>query len=332
MANIKTGFAFYRVDTDRYQDIRIKRLKKTFGCAGIAVYDFVLCLIYRDKGCFLEWGESTAFDVAEYFDLKESTVNEIVRYCGAVGLFDKALLSNGIITSLAIQTRYRQMCRASKRSEMIIPEECKIIPEVCDKSIKSIEREIYKEKENNPPPHTPPPCVRKEEGGQREIKEIITPSAQSSPPPQATTAPRKEEDGKKKRKNNLECLQSMVDEKDYWEALRLSSYGSDEETTHYILEWATHGRDRGEPFYEVIQALQRMENNGTLVSKYPDRLLWRAQVYVHLSDSLSQEQKREILSLSSRHPEEFISTINEWHDNKNKIKMPHRFILSRISH
>jgi hypothetical protein len=39
MANIKSGLAFYRTDTDRYQDIRIKRLKKSFGCMGMAVYD-----------------------------------------------------------------------------------------------------------------------------------------------------------------------------------------------------------------------------------------------------------------------------------------------------
>ena len=79
MATNKSGFDFYRVDTDRYQDIRIKKLKKHHGCSGIAVYDYVLCEIYRVRGCFMEWDESTAFDVAEYFGLKENTVNEIMR-------------------------------------------------------------------------------------------------------------------------------------------------------------------------------------------------------------------------------------------------------------
>lgn len=125
MANTKTGMSYYPVDTDRYQDRRIKRLKKDMGCKGIAVYDFLLCETYRVRGCFLEWDENTAFDVAEYFGLEENSVKEIVRYCGSVGLFNKALLSRGIITSGAIQRRYMEMCaRTHRRAE--IPEKCRI--------------------------------------------------------------------------------------------------------------------------------------------------------------------------------------------------------------
>lgn len=125
MANTKTGMSYYPVDTDRYQDRRIKRLKKDMGCKGIAVYDFLLCETYRVRGCFLEWDENTAFDVAEYFGLEENSVREIVRYCGSVGLFNKALLSRGIITSGAIQRRYMEMCaRTHRRAE--IPEKCRI--------------------------------------------------------------------------------------------------------------------------------------------------------------------------------------------------------------
>ena len=65
MANIKTGLNYYTVDTDRYQDRRIKRLKKDLGCKGIAVYDYILCETYRVKGCFLEWDNNTVFYVEE---------------------------------------------------------------------------------------------------------------------------------------------------------------------------------------------------------------------------------------------------------------------------
>ena len=159
MANNKTGLSYYNVDTDRYMDIRIKRLKKDCGCSGIAVYDYIICEVYRVRGCVLVWDESTAFDVSEYFGLKESHVKEIVKYCGAVGLFDKELLSRGIITSKSIQRRYLDMCNRARRKDVKIPEEYRIIPEespklteespefteVCRKEKKS------KEKENNPP-------------------------------------------------------------------------------------------------------------------------------------------------------------------------------------
>lgn len=129
MANNKTGLNYYNVDTDRYMDIRIRRLVKDHGCRGLAVYDYLLCEVYRVQGCFVVWNEVTAFNVVEYLGLKESNVLEIVRYCGAVGLFDKELLSRGIITSASIQRRYLEMCNRSKRKIAEIPEECRIIPE-----------------------------------------------------------------------------------------------------------------------------------------------------------------------------------------------------------
>lgn len=160
MANNKQGLAYYNVDTDRYSDRRIKRLKKAFGGVGIAVYDYILCEVYRDRGCVLEWDEDTAFDVADYFGLKENLVHEIVKYCGAVGLFNQALLTRGIITSASIQRRYLDMCARAKRKDAKIPEEWAIIPEelpkiteewaiipeVCDKVKKIKEKKI---KENN---------------------------------------------------------------------------------------------------------------------------------------------------------------------------------------
>lgn len=169
MANIRVGLSYYSVDTDRYLDIRIRRLVKAFGCDGIAVYDYLLCNIYRVKGCFAAWDESTAFNVAEYLGLKESVVLEIVRYCGVVGLFNKELLSRGIITSAAIQRRYIDTCIRAKRKNLEIPEFCRILPEetaklpeespntpeFCREVKKSIISSPYVEDINNPPLYPP---------------------------------------------------------------------------------------------------------------------------------------------------------------------------------
>lgn len=126
----KVGLQYYNIDTDRYQDIRIKRLKKDCGCNGIAVYDYILCEIYRVKGCFLEWDDSTVFDVAEYFGLKENQVGEIVNYCCKVGLFDEELRASGsVLTSESIQRRYIEMCKRAKRIDCEIPEELRKIRE-----------------------------------------------------------------------------------------------------------------------------------------------------------------------------------------------------------
>lgn len=160
MASNKTGLSYYSVDTDRYMDIRIRRLVKDHGCRGLAVYDYLLCEVYRVQGCFVAWDEVTAFNVAEYLGLKESNVFEIVRYCGDVGLFNKELLSRGVITSASIQRRYLEMCNRSKRKIAKIPEECRIIPEesqktpeVCGKERK--ERNISSPNVEDIPPQSP---------------------------------------------------------------------------------------------------------------------------------------------------------------------------------
>lgn len=169
MASNKTGFIYYSVETDRYQDIRIKRLKKECGCVGLAVYDYLLCEIYRVKGCFLEWDESTVFDVSEYLGLKENTVREIVNYCCSVGLFNKELLTSGnVLTSSAIQSRFIDWSKKAKRSNIKIPEEINILQEESAKlpeesnifqeqsQQSKVKESKGKKNEEEVPPATPP--------------------------------------------------------------------------------------------------------------------------------------------------------------------------------
>ncbi len=126
----KSGLEFYRVDTNRYQDLRLKRLKKEHRAAGIAIYDYILAEIYRVKGAFLIWDEHSLFDVADYFDEDESLITSVVECCCKVGLFDQALLAEkGVLSSRSIQFRYLEMCARMKRQGVKIPEEYQLLPE-----------------------------------------------------------------------------------------------------------------------------------------------------------------------------------------------------------
>lgn len=196
MANLKKGLNYYTVDTDRYQDIRILRLKKNCGCQGLAVYDYILNEIYRIEGSVLEWDENRAFHVADYFGLKETQVNEIVKYCASVGLFDKALLCRGIVTSASIQQRYFDLCSRARRQKIVVPkeylliqipedshiiteesdilteeshiitEECEIIPEESQKLKENKEKDIKENKEKEEEKEKP-----SLEGKKKETKE-----------------------------------------------------------------------------------------------------------------------------------------------------------------
>ena len=315
MANNKTGFDFYRVDTDRYQDIRIKKLKKTHGCNGIAVYDYVLCEIYRVKGCFLEWDESTTFDVAEYFGLKENTVSEIMRYCGSVGLFDKELLSRGIVTSASIQKRYLDMCRSAKRQNAQIPQIAKLpeespkLPEVCDRVEYSIVE--YSREKNTPPPNaharTPAEPPAPDRGG--DISSSLDKEAIKS---QLASA-----------------LASTPN--DYYEAIRLTCNFTADMPVQVIAQWLDERRRGGtRPFYEIMQLLQRLEDNGQLTTTCPDRILWQAMVAVRTSKEISQTQANVLLQLAYQHADSFKQRVNEWLKNKSKINSPYNFIRSAL--
>ena len=124
------GFQYYKLDTNRYEDIRIRKLRRAYGTKGIAVYDFLLARIYRVEGCYTECDEECIFSIVDYFDIREDVVNEIISYCGAVGLFDKDLLSrDNVATSHAIQRRYAEMCKAAKRPYVDIPKDFILVTE-----------------------------------------------------------------------------------------------------------------------------------------------------------------------------------------------------------
>ena len=124
----KKGLIFYQNDTDRYQDMKVKRLKKQFSCSGVAIWDYVLNEIYRVEGSFLVWNADCAFDVSDYFGIKESLVNEVINYCVNIGLFNKELFSNeSVITSKAIQLRYVSICKKAKRTNYKIPDKLDLL-------------------------------------------------------------------------------------------------------------------------------------------------------------------------------------------------------------
>lgn len=126
----KSGFLYYNTDTDRYQDTKIKRLKKKFSCSGIAVYDYILNCIYMDKGCYASWGSDENLDVADYFNIEEEQVCKIVEYCLEVGLFDAGKYrTEGVLTSKSIQERFVEMSVKCKRKNAAIPEKIAILPE-----------------------------------------------------------------------------------------------------------------------------------------------------------------------------------------------------------
>ena len=310
MARAKTGLSYYSVDTDRYQDIKIKRLKKVFGCQGIAVYDYILCEIYRVQGCFLEWDESTAFDVAEYWGLKESLVNEIVKYCASVGLFDKELLCSGIVTSRSIQERYLDFCARAKRKSYSIPEKIKlteesdIIPEESD--IITEESDIIPENSGSLPRRE----VKRSKENISEVNNILPQNAHAR--------------GGGIFKNLYSELGLAADvREDVWEAAAITGSFQNEYTQHYR-KWLmlTPEQRKAYPLHVL---------NGTLRQRCGDINIEFYNAYGWCKDNLLESELQEIYPIITRKANaltELRKLIKEV--KKGKINNPGLFIIKKL--
>lgn len=168
MASNKTGFNYYNVDTDRYQDIKIKRLKKELGCSGLAVYDYILCEVYRVRGCYLEFDENVNFDIAEYLQESEEFITKVLESCFKIGLFDLGMYEKySVITSRSIQERYIQMSMWSKRKSRSIPDLYDLINPATEKVVtrsEEVPEEVVEipEENSNPPEKTEKNAIKDE--------------------------------------------------------------------------------------------------------------------------------------------------------------------------
>lgn len=81
----RKGFEYYRAETDRFRDIKIRKLRKEHSCAGYAIYQYVLNEIYRVEGCYIRFTQDELFDCAEYWNMRKrrfSGSSTIVRKRG----------------------------------------------------------------------------------------------------------------------------------------------------------------------------------------------------------------------------------------------------------
>lgn len=116
----RNGLKYYHAETARFQDIKIKRLKKKYGCEGYAVYSYVKNEIYRVEGSYIRFDEDQAFDCAEYWALEEDKVYDIINFCAEIGLFNTQLWKEqSILSSRYIQDSYLQICRRAKKQTAI---------------------------------------------------------------------------------------------------------------------------------------------------------------------------------------------------------------------
>lgn len=118
---IHTGLDYFPFDGTFFSDIKIRKLIKYQGGKSVLIYIDLLCRIYGGQGYYILWDSELPFiisdDLGSGYD--EGYVFEVIKTCVTVGLFDDQLFQAGVLTSVAIQIRYKKACETSKRKSTI---------------------------------------------------------------------------------------------------------------------------------------------------------------------------------------------------------------------
>ena len=112
---VKVGLSYFPKDVDYYEDFKIIDLLNEYGPLGQTIYDVVISMVYRE-GYFLEFRDFEQLKknlpvkiirtIGNRWINKKNFVLQVILSCADIGLFDKNLLMQGVITSVGIQRRY----------------------------------------------------------------------------------------------------------------------------------------------------------------------------------------------------------------------------------
>lgn len=122
---IKQGLDYFPLDTNFFNNPKIKKLRRSHGCEGVATYMNILCKIYG-AGYYFKFNdiEELSMDIAEeitnaHINHTASKVACVINYLIEQGMLDKALFERGILTSTAAQEQYFLSIEKSKRKALL---------------------------------------------------------------------------------------------------------------------------------------------------------------------------------------------------------------------
>ena len=103
----KMGLDYFPLDVNFLNDLKTKKLVRSFGASAVAVALDVLTNIYKDNGYYAECDEDFIFLIADDLKLDEEYTKNVIEKMVEVDFFNKNLYENHkILTSIGIQKRY----------------------------------------------------------------------------------------------------------------------------------------------------------------------------------------------------------------------------------
>ncbi|MDF2544950.1 MAG: hypothetical protein K0S47_4668 [Herbinix sp.] len=109
---LKTGLIYFTKDVDYYDDFKIMDLMRDYGPLGQTIYDILLTIVYHE-GYYLaipidKLASKIIRIIGNRWVKSKEIVVQVIQYCADIGLLDKDLLNQNVITSVGIQRRYAE--------------------------------------------------------------------------------------------------------------------------------------------------------------------------------------------------------------------------------
>ncbi len=148
----KTGLDYFPFDVDYYDDFKIMDLLNEYGPLGTTIYEVIISKIYKN-GYYLEVPlDKLATQIVRIIGNRwiknKDLVIQVIQYCADIGLFDNALLTQSVITSVGIQRRYSEVTVRNKvdKSKYWLLEKDKIqtaLEDAPENRVSAIENEVF---------------------------------------------------------------------------------------------------------------------------------------------------------------------------------------------
>lgn len=147
----KDGVDYFPFDVDFFSDNKIKIVRSRYGSDGIAIYIYLLCEIYRDKGYYLQCNEDTDCLVAAELGMSTDKVGQIKAYLLGRSLFDDTLFRSAeVLSSKGIQRRFQQAVKGrAAKNPVVVREDLWLLDEEETESFIKVRRKDGFS-ENNP--------------------------------------------------------------------------------------------------------------------------------------------------------------------------------------
>ena len=114
----KRGLDYFPFDVDFFDDYKIMDLMNKYGPIGVSVYQIILSRVYKN-GYYLDVPLDKLVSqiiriIGNRWVKDKNFVLQVIQYCADIGLFNDALLTQSVITSVGIQRRYSEVTVRNK--------------------------------------------------------------------------------------------------------------------------------------------------------------------------------------------------------------------------